>query len=165
MGFFRKSLVYLGLVEDEDFEEYEDSAVEDIGQSSPPYKTEPNVRKLNPHERKQGAAPANIAAAAIRPIPASGLKNAMHIIEPKGFGDAEQIGERFRQNVPVLMNLQYVDTDLAKRLIDFASGLTYGLGGNIQRAADKVFLLVPANMEVSAEEKMRLQEQGLFNQF
>jgi cell division inhibitor SepF len=165
MGFFRKSLVYLGLVEDEDFEEYEDSAVEDIGQSSPPYKAEPNVRKLNPHERKQGPAPANMAAAAIRPMPAAGLKNAMHIIEPKGFGDAEQIGERFRQNMPVLMNLQYVDTDLAKRLIDFASGLTFGLGGNIQRAADKVFLLVPANMEVSAEEKMRLQEQGLFNQF
>lgn len=165
MGLFRKSLVYLGLVEDEDFEEYEDSAVEDIGQSSPPYKAEPNVRKLNPHERKQSMTSAATAAAAIRPMPAAGMKNAMHIIEPKGFGDAELIGEKFRQNVPVLMNLQYVDTDLAKRLIDFASGLTYGLGGNIQRAADKVFLLVPANMDVSAEEKMRLQEQGLFNQF
>lgn len=159
MGIFRRSLVYMGLVEDEDFEGYEDSAVEDVGQSTPPYKNEPNVRKLNSHERKPGV------AAAVRPVSTAGLKNAMHIIEPKGFGAAEQIGERFRQNVPVLMNLQYVDTDLAKRLIDFASGLTFGLGGNIQRAADKVFLLVPANMEVSAEEKMRLQEQGLFNQF
>jgi cell division inhibitor SepF len=94
-----------------------------------------------------------------------GLKNAMHIIEPKGFGDAEQIGERFRHNIPVLMNLQYVDNDLAKRLIDFSSGLTYGLGGSIRRAAEKVFLLVPASMEVSAEDKLRMQEQGLFNQF
>ncbi len=64
MGIFRRSLVYLGLVEDEDFEEYEDSAVEDVGQATPPYKTEPNVRKLNPHERKPGVATAATAAAA-----------------------------------------------------------------------------------------------------
>lgn len=164
MGFFRRSLVYLGLVEDDEFEDYEDSAPEEDASAATPYKTEPAVRKLHPREAKQGVNPPS-AVAAVRPMPTSGLKNAMHIIEPKGFGDAEQIGEKFRQNVPVLMNLQYVDTDLAKRLIDFGSGLTYGLGGSIQRAADKVFLLVPANMEVSAEEKMRMQEQGLFNQF
>jgi len=65
----------------------------------------------------------------------------------------------------VIINLQGVDQDLAKRVIDFASGITYGLDGGIQRVADRVFLLTPYNIEVSAEERIRLQEKGLFNQF
>lgn len=160
-------MVYLGLVDEDEYDEYDDQPMEE-GMEPTPYKTEPNVRKLHPREvRRDIQQPA--AAPASSPIRSmsggANLKNAMHIIDPKGFGDAEQIGEKYRQNVPVLMNLQYVDTDLAKRLIDFASGLTFGLGGSIQRAADKVFLLVPASMEVSAEDKLRMQEQGLFNQF
>jgi cell division inhibitor SepF len=166
MSFWRKTMVYLGLVDDEEFDDYEDQGGEEAIQPAP-YKTEPNVRKLHPREvRRDIVAPVNPPAGSpVRPVGGGGLKNAMHIIDPKGFGDAEQIGEKYRQNIPVLMNLQYVDTDLAKRLIDFASGLTYGLGGSIQRAADKVFLLVPASMDVSAEDKLRMQEQGLFNQF
>ncbi len=166
MSFWRKTMVYLGLVDDEEFDDYEEQPA-DEAPAQTPYKTEPNVRKLHPREvRRDIVAPVNAPAGGpVRPVGGGGLKNAMHIIDPKGFGDAEQIGEKYRQNIPVLMNLQYVDTDLAKRLIDFASGLTYGLGGSIQRAADKVFLLVPAQMEVSAEDKLRMQEQGLFNQF
>jgi cell division inhibitor SepF len=164
MSIFKKTMVYLGLVDDEEFDDYEELTPDDA--TDTPYKTEPNVRKLHPREaRQQNVAP----VAQVNPSPVrqmgGGLKNSMHIIDPKGFGDAELIGEKFRQNTPVLMNLQYVDTDLAKRLIDFASGLTFGLGGHIQRAADKVFLLVPASMDVSAEDKLRMQEQGLFNQF
>ncbi|MGH2848416.1 MAG: cell division protein SepF, partial [Thermoleophilaceae bacterium] len=70
----------------------------------------------------------------------------------------------FKGTVPVILNLQAAETDLAKRLIDFASGLTYALDGGMQRVADKVFMLTPRNVEVSAEERARLIEKGFFNQ-
>ena len=88
-----------------------------------------------------------------------------------GFGDADaiahlqkQIADRFKDMTPVILNLQGSDADLSKRLIDFASGLTYALDGGMQRIADKVFLLTPRNVEVSAEERARLIEKGFFNQ-
>ena len=84
---------------------------------------------------------------------------------PKNFNDAQQIADKFKVDVPVILNLQGSDTELAKRLIDFCSGLTYALDGGMQRVADKIFLLTPRNVEVSAEEKARLIEKGFFNQF
>ena len=83
---------------------------------------------------------------------------------PKSFNDAQQIADQFKDAIPVILNLQGTDTDLSKRLIDFASGLTYALDGGMQRIADKVFLLTPRNVEVSAEERARLIEKGFFNQ-
>lgn len=158
MSVWRKTLVYLGLTEDEGYEEYEE-----VEESSPQYKTEPNVRKLHPREMKRDLK--TPPPKSVKSVASMGMTSSVHIIEPKGFGDAKHIGDKYKQNVPVIMNLQFCDKELAKRMIDFASGLTYALNGGIQRAADKVFLLVPANIEVSAEEKMRLQEKGLFNQF
>ena len=76
----------------------------------------------------------------------------------------QQIADQFKDQVPVIINLQGTDTELSKRLIDFASGLTYALEGGMQRIADKVFLLTPRNVEVSAEERARLIEKGFFNQ-
>ena len=84
---------------------------------------------------------------------------------PRSFNDAQQIADRFKAQVPVIINLQGADTELSKRLIDFSSGLTYALSGGMQRVADKVFLLTPRNVEVSAEERARLLERGgFFNQ-
>ena len=84
---------------------------------------------------------------------------------PRSFNDAQQIADRFKDGVPVILNLQSADQDLSKRLIDFASGLTYALDGGMQRVADKVFLLTPRNVEVSAEERARMLERGgFFNQ-
>ena len=74
------------------------------------------------------------------------------------------MADKFKQDVPVILNLQTTDSELAKRLIDFTSGLTYALGGGMQKIADKTFLLTPRNVEVSAEEKARLVEKGFFNQ-
>ena len=88
----------------------------------------------------------------------------MHLVVPKNFNDAQQIADRFKDTVPVILNLQTTDNELSKRLIDFASGLTYALDGGMQRIADKVFLLTPRNVEVSAEERARLIEKGFFNQ-
>ena len=84
---------------------------------------------------------------------------------PKNFNDAQQIADKFKVDIPVIVNLQSSDTELAKRLIDFCSGLTYALDGGMQRVGDKIFLLTPRNVEVSAEEKARLIEKGFFNQF
>jgi cell division inhibitor SepF len=86
-------------------------------------------------------------------------------MEPNNFNDCQQIADRFKSDIPVIINLQRSDSDLSKRLIDFASGLTYALNGGMQKIAEKVFLLTPSNVEVSAEEKKRLKEKGFFNQF
>ena len=88
----------------------------------------------------------------------------VHLVIPKSFNDAQQVADQFKDSVPVILNLQGIDAELSKRLIDFASGLTYALDGGMQRIADKVFLLTPRNVEVSAEERARLIEKGFFNQ-
>ncbi|MGH9022256.1 MAG: cell division protein SepF, partial [Acidimicrobiia bacterium] len=86
----------------------------------------------------------------------------VHVIEPKGFNDAPEVGDRLKDNQPVILNLQGLDRDLQRRLIDFSSGLAYALGGSMSRVADQVFLLTPSNVVVSPEEKERLQARGLF---
>jgi cell division inhibitor SepF len=88
----------------------------------------------------------------------------VHLVVPKSFNDAQQIADKFKDSIPVILNLQSSETDLSKRLIDFASGLTYALDGGMQRIADKVFMLTPRNVEISAEERARLIEKGFFNQ-
>ena len=88
----------------------------------------------------------------------------MHLVVPKSFNDAQDVADKFKDSIPVIINLQSSDPDLSKRLIDFASGLTYALDGGMQRIADKVFLLTPRNVEVSAEERAALIEKGFFNQ-
>ena len=86
----------------------------------------------------------------------------VHVVVPVGFNDAQEIGDKLKDNQPVIVNLQGIDRELSRRLIDFSSGLTYGLGGAMERVAEQVFLLTPSNVEVSAEEKRRLQERGLY---
>jgi cell division inhibitor SepF len=88
----------------------------------------------------------------------------MHLVIPKSFNDAQQVADKFKDEIPVVLNLQGTDTDLSKRLIDFASGLTYALDGGMQRVADRVFMLTPRNVEISAEERAQLIEKGFFNQ-
>ena len=104
--------------------------------------------------------PGRCARSRPRPQPAE-----VHLVVPKSFNDAQQIADKFKGTIPVILNLQSAETDLAKRLIDFSSGLTYALDGGMQRVADKVFMLTPRNVEVSAEERARLLEKGFFNQY
>lgn len=149
-GVFRRALVYLGLVEDDEFEdirEYEEGQVE--------YVEKPVSRRAMREEADR--------VATIQAVPSKQVR--MHMVEPKSFNDAEQVGQKFKADIPVIINLQQADPELSKRLIDFASGLTYGLDGGIQRVAEKVFLLSPHNVEVSAEDKRWLREKGFFNQF
>jgi cell division inhibitor SepF len=85
-------------------------------------------------------------------------------VEPANFNDAQALADRFKRQQPVILNLQKADQELSRRMVDFCSGLTYALDGNIQTVANRVFLLTPRNVEVSAEERKRLAERAFFNQ-
>ena len=93
-----------------------------------------------------------------------GSMSSMHVVTPRSFNDAQQVADEFKRSKPVIINLQSTDGELSKRLIDFCSGMTYALGGGMQRIANGIFLLTPQNVEVSAEEKARILEGGFFNQ-
>ena len=99
----------------------------------------------------------------LQPVRGPGTSR-VHLILPRSFNDAQQLADRFKDGVPVILNLQSADSELSKRLIDFASGLTYALDGGMQRIADKVFLLTPRDVELSAEDRARMLERGFFNQ-
>jgi cell division inhibitor SepF len=96
----------------------------------------------------------------VKPVPMPATR--VHVMEPKGFNDAQEVGDRLKAGQPVILNLQAVDRDLQRRLIDFSSGLAYALNGTMAKAAEHVFLLTPSNVEVSEEEKERLQARGLY---
>jgi cell division inhibitor SepF len=100
----------------------------------------------------------------LRPVGNGGADVQVHLVTPRTFNDAQEVADRFKRSIPVIMNLQSADTDLSRRLIDFASGMTYALDGGMQKIAEKTFLLTPRNVEVSAEQQARLVEKGFFNQ-
>ncbi|MCA1727995.1 MAG: cell division protein SepF [Actinobacteria bacterium] len=86
------------------------------------------------------------------------------VVDPASFNDAQAVADRFKRQQPVILNLQQADGELSRRMVDFCSGLTYALDGQIQTVANRVFLLTPRNVEVSAEERKRLAERAFFNQ-
>jgi cell division inhibitor SepF len=96
----------------------------------------------------------------VRPVPAASSAKP-HLVAPTSFNQAQDVADKFKGSQPVILNLQGVDRDLARRLIDFSSGLCYGLGGQMEKVAHQVYLLTPTNVEVSMEERRRLQERGL----
>jgi cell division inhibitor SepF len=156
-GAWKKTLQYLGLVEDDDLDELEDT-------SDVPARSHSTQAR---HSSRADIAPADRPEAIVRTMPASrtSATPSIHRAEPKRFNEARDIGERFRQGIPVIMNLQGAEDAIARRLVDFASGLVFGLDGKIEMVAQRVYLLTPANMEVSAEERERLVEGDFFNQF
>jgi cell division inhibitor SepF len=180
---WNRTLVYFGIAEeDEDWEDEDGYAAEESLEQS--YRERPNVRRLTPRKRSQDyddwtesesdAAATRVPATRpprirdgrpqmeVVPNPSSVR---VHLVLPRSFNDAQQIADRFKQGMPVILNLQSADAELSKRLIDFTSGLTYALNGGMQRVADKVFLLTPRNVEVSAEQRAQLLERGgFFNQ-
>jgi cell division inhibitor SepF len=173
---WHRALVYFGLAEEEDprYEPLPDPDEEPEAELEGRYRERPNVRRLQRRrprddfddifaDEPRGGRDTRV----LRPV-GNGRSNVgdlqVHLVVPKSFNDAQQIADQFKDSIPVILNLQGTDTDLSKRLIDFASGLTYALDGGMQRIADKVFLLTPRNVEVSAEERARLIQKGFFNQ-
>ncbi len=175
---WHRSLVYFGLAEDPEYQEpdlYEPEtgthgAPTSTYESSAPRGT---VSRLGDRRRGQDEiddifsdddAPAP-RARQLRPVGNGGGTDVrVHLVNPDSFNDAQEVADRFKQNVPVILNLQTTDSELAKRLIDFASGLTYALDGGMQKVAEKTFMLTPRNVEVSAEQTAQLVEKGFFNQ-
>jgi cell division inhibitor SepF len=171
MGFsdlWSRTLVYFGIAEEE---EWDDDGMQTNEQLEESYRRRDrqNVRRLpssadgDEWESEDAAPPRRERSSRLRSVSAPAPAK-VHLVAPRAFNDAKQIADRFKAQIPVIINLQSADTELSKRLIDFASGLTYALEGGMQRIADKVFLLTPRNVEVSAEERARLIEKGFFNQ-
>ena len=106
---------------------------------------------------RSGTAPTAGRGAVVRPLPIP-VTAKPHVVQPASFNAAQEVADTFKGNVPVIMNLQEVDKELSRRLIDFASGLCYGLGGAMERVANSVYLLTPSDVEVSAEDKRRYTE-------
>jgi cell division inhibitor SepF len=115
---------------------------------------------IRPLREDGAAATTSSVRAMVRPLPADAAAR-VHVVAPMQFGDARQIADRLMGNQPVIVNLQVADRELMRRMIDFCSGVAYALNGKMERVADKVFLVTPSNVKVSAEERQRLQENGL----
>jgi cell division inhibitor SepF len=172
---WHRALVYFGLAEEEDprYEAVPDAEPE--AELEDRYRERPNVRRLQRRRRddfddifadepRGGGRETRVLKSVGGNGRSTGSELQVHLVVPKSFNDAQQIADQYKDSIPVILNLQGTDTDLSKRLIDFSSGLTYALDGGMQRIADKVFLLTPRNVEVSAEERARLIEKGFFNQ-
>jgi cell division inhibitor SepF len=171
---WHRALVYFGLAEERDPYVEEEDAYEPEAELEDRYRERPNVRRLGSRRRRDDFddifadddVPARPTAQlrSVRPGGNGRSDVRVHLVIPKSFNDAQQIADKFKDSIPVVLNLQGIDSDLSKRLIDFASGLTYALDGGMQRIADKVFMLTPRNVEISAEERAELIEKGFFNQ-
>ena len=154
----RKMAVYLGLVEDD--RRYQDS-YDDYGEY------DDYDEQAEPVEAAQVRADYGgyVTEQPVEPVPPRQVELArITTLHPRTYNEARTIGEHFREGTPVIMNLtEMVDSD-ARRLVDFAAGLIFGLRGSIDKVTNKVFLLSPANVEVTAEDKARIAERGFFNQ-
>jgi cell division inhibitor SepF len=173
---WHRALVYFGLAEDDAYDDEPEPYSEPEAEIQDSYKERPNVRRLSPSRRRRDEIDDIFAdepdtsarTSSLRPVGGRGNGRSgeltVHWVAPRSFNDVQDVADKFKDSIPVILNLQGTDNDLAKRLIDFSSGLTYALDGGMQRIADKVFLLTPHNVEVSAEERARLVEKGFFNQ-
>jgi cell division inhibitor SepF len=182
---WRRAMLYLGLGPDDEYDDYEPDAPRQGGQmgrapnrypggGQMPATDEGDVRvhgtlrplQPQPVEPLSGVGPMSPASrprtAVVRPIPATPQAKP-HVVSPASFNEVQEVADRYKGNVPVIINLQSADRDLSRRLIDFASGLCYGLGGSMERVANQVYLLTPSNVEVSDEDRRRLQERGLYD--
>lgn len=177
-GALRKTMVYLGLAEDDDRydddDRHDDAADFDDDRRRTPERTERTERAVS--ERAVSERPETGAAVTQlprRPAPVArlvrepevGPLNRITTIHPRTYNEAKTIGESFRDGTPVIMNLSDMSDADAKRLVDFAAGLVFGLHGAIERVTSKVFLLSPAHVEVATEEaEANPTGRGFFNQ-
>ena len=177
--FLKKTMVYLGLLDDEydEYDEYEDRSQRSLSPASRP---DPRLQHENdldddrtasvavgrirtlPRDSASYASPTGVVTTrspVIRPMSA-GEATRVQVVAPTRFGDAKEIADFLKANRPVIVNLQVAERDLQRRMIDFCSGVTYALSGEMEKVADEVFLLAPTNVKVSEEERQRLQERG-----
>ncbi len=173
-----RAMVYLGLVDEDDEFDY-DAEYDDYGEPpAQPYRNQVSyghqaemrghesasaeqtggtVRTLGHEDPVRSVSQHQPRPSVVRPITTEKTSK-VHVVLPTQFRDAQEIADRVKANQPVIVNLQNVDRDLSRRMIDFCSGVTYSLGGSMDKVAEQVFLLTPSNVEVSAEERQRLEQ-------
>jgi cell division inhibitor SepF len=168
---WHRALVYFGLAEDPEYadevyepetgahEEYPSGRAATVSRIGERRRVRDEIDDIFAEDEPVGG-----RTRVLRPVGNGGADVRVHLVQPNSFNDAQEVADRFKQETPVILNLQSTENELAKRLIDFASGLTYALDGGMQLIADKVFLLTPRNVELSSEERARLIEKGFFNQ-
>jgi cell division inhibitor SepF len=171
-GAMRKAMVYLGLVEDDDRYDYDgyDSYDHHDGDGYDAYDGRHHATSSS--RSGVGGSSRDDRGGSVATMPdrrptvnhGSRAFDKITTIHPRTYNEAKQIGESFRESTPVIMNLSEMDDSDAKRLVDFAAGLVFGLRGTIERVTSKVFLLSPADVTVTAEDKARMAESGFFNQ-
>ncbi|MGP8058280.1 MAG: cell division protein SepF [Acidimicrobiales bacterium] len=183
-SFLKKTMVYLGLLDDE-YDEYDDYDERGTRGYSAATRPDPRATEVEEPEDRQAPSPVgrirtlpregtvqpqaqaqptvtprpSTTSASVRPM-SVGDAAKVHVVAPSRFGDAKEIADVLKGNRPVIVNLQVADRDLQRRMIDFCSGVTYALSGEMEKVADEVFLLAPTNVKVSDEERQRLQERG-----
>jgi len=187
-SFMKKTMVYLGLLDDE-YDEYDDLDSAPRGFSSAT-RVEPRAQQMDYDQGgdefsggmsrvrtipRESAVPSQTRPQpsvaprpqAVRAMPVDSSISAVpaaaarvHVVAPSRFGDAKEIADRLKDNRPVIVNLQNAERDLQRRMIDFCSGVTYALSGEMEKVADQVFLLAPSNVKVSDEERQRLADRG-----
>ncbi|MFE2046031.1 cell division protein SepF [Streptomyces sp. NPDC059477] len=144
MGSVRKASAWLGLVDDNEDERYYDDETYESNESGDGWVTDPRVKVATDSAQDKG--------------------RRIGTVTPDSFRDARAIGELFRDGVPVIMNLTAMDAGDAKRVVDFAAGLIFGLRGSIERVSTRVFLLTPADTEIISGEPAARRTDGFFNQ-
>jgi cell division inhibitor SepF len=179
-SFLKKTMVYLGLLDDE-YDEYDDYDDRSRGFAAVSARPDPRSHEIDEPDERPAPAPvgrirtlpregtaapqvqstvtARPTSPSVRPM-APGDAAKVQVVAPTRFGDAKEIADYLKSNRPVIVNLQVADRDLQRRMIDFCSGVTYALSGEMEKVADEVFLLAPTNVKVSEEERQRLQERG-----
>ncbi len=154
-GVWKKTLNYLGLVEEDE------AFVDEMPEAEPA-----SVRRMRPQPVDDRSAEAEgVVRTIAAPRPASAAPTTIHRSEPKRVNEARDVADRFKSGAAVIMNLQGTEDATARRLVDFASGLVYGLDGKIELIANRVYLLSPADVEVSAEDREKLAGSAFYNQF
>jgi cell division inhibitor SepF len=169
-SFMQKALQYLGLKDIDNDGYYDDDDLGEPGPGNtrttypessaypPPAGTVATVRPLVREEYRD---PSSFGRGVVRPI-VTQRQTKPQVVAPARFSDAQEIGDLVKANHPVIVNLQSSERDLARRMIDFCSGLTYALSGTMEKVADQVFLLTPSNVDIPPEERRRLAEPGVF---
>jgi cell division inhibitor SepF len=157
-SFFRKTLSFFGLADEEELEVDEDE------------KSPLRERREMPKEKMAGTERVAVKKPPRKKVSLissarDSKKNRVFVAEPREFEEIQVIADNFKNDIPVIVNLQRVESDVSKRIIDFCSGLTYALEGDIKKVADRVFLIIPSNIEVNTKENDLLSEDGFLKSF
>jgi cell division inhibitor SepF len=158
----RRAMHYLGLAPDDEYDDYVDepppAAARSYAPPEPPEVAYSAAVRPLPREVDQTGQTSVRRPAVVRQITPMPANPKPYAVTPVSFNEAQAVADKYMAGVPVIMNLQEVERDLSRRLVDFASGLCYGMRGSMERVTNQVYLLTPSNVEVSAEEKRRLRE-------